>query len=814
MNSSRSNEHSLRITADEVNCLIYAYLLDSGFVHAAFAIKAECQLDSSPYASKHIQRGELVELLSKSLLYIEVESHWKNDALANNCKSSFSLLEPHICSNTELSNQPHPIEQRPANAPTDAPARPPKPNGSEVDGGDPKRKDSPTSAPTDGPAEKRTKRDPEDMDLDTPYEPLDGTSTNSVLPDPAVKKVPKKPRMQGPDDESTDPNAILLLPGHKSEVFVCGFNPAFPELLATGSKDAVVSLWTIPKNVENPIIPTTVTYFSRPDQADLTSLNWNADGTLVAIGSYDSILRICTSKGELYFSHSQHRGPIFAAKFSRSGKWLLTASLDGTSCLWDVQQKLLYKQFRCHKDVEWVDENTFATCGADRVIHIIRVHDSEPIKTLTGHGNEINQIKCSPSSTHLASCCDDMTARVWNIEKLGVNDSIPGFVTSDPASHPATVLHGHRHSVSAIAWCPDPTIGPHPLLATSSFDCTARLWDSVTGKCLKVLTDHKRPVYTLTFSPDGRWLATGSGDGMLHIYSVVSHEKKWSWYAGPDRPGVYEIDWQIVNGFNRIALALDTTLRALLTKPTKLSAAHAHVRLLSNLRPMPTGRPLQSLRPKSDVFSGLLFANRSRSFMTEGTQVAQQAQGISWQRMAMTAAGVAGAVVVIDGIFNRETRESLSPGEKSLLHETFQYTGGGLALTALAARQMAALYTCGVVGSISYVGATATTDKYLNLGGPLLAGVTVVALSSLAPMALPLGLRGLAVTEAISLYGGLAVFGGFVLYDTQKILKHGRLVEQGSIKADPITEAISLQLDMINIFIRLVQILAMNQRKK
>jgi hypothetical protein len=56
-------------------------------------------------------------------------------------------------------------------------------------------------------------------------------------------------------------------------------------------------------------------------------------------------------------------------------------------------------------------------------------------------------------------------------------------------------------------------------------------------------------------------------------------------------------------------------------------------------------------------------------------------------------------------------------------------------------------------------------DKYLHLGGPLLAGVTVVALSSLAPMVLPLGLRGLAISESISLYGGLAVFGGFVLYE-------------------------------------------------
>lgn len=51
------------------------------------------------------------------------------------------------------------------------------------------------------------------------------------------------------------------------------------------------------------------------------------------------------------------------------------------------------------------------------------------------------------------------------------------------------------------------------------------------------------------------------------------------------------------------------------------------------------------------------------------------------------------------------------------------------------------------------------------MGGPLLAGVTVVALTSLAPMALPLGTRALAITESISLYGGLAVFSGFVLYE-------------------------------------------------
>jgi transducin (beta)-like 1 len=52
--------------------------------------------------------------------------------------------------------------------------------------------------------------------------------------------------------------------------------------------------------------PLKISYFSKPEQGDLTSLDWNSDGSLLAIGSYDSILRIVTTSGKLYFSHRQH----------------------------------------------------------------------------------------------------------------------------------------------------------------------------------------------------------------------------------------------------------------------------------------------------------------------------------------------------------------------------------------------------------------------------------------------------------------------------------------------------------------------------
>jgi FtsH-binding integral membrane protein len=83
----------------------------------------------------------------------------------------------------------------------------------------------------------------------------------------------------------------------------------------------------------------------------------------------------------------------------------------------------------------------------------------------------------------------------------------------------------------------------------------------------------------------------------------------------------------------------------------------------------------------------------------------------------------------------------------------------------------------------------APTDFITHTPGPLFAGLCVVALSSLAPLILPVGTAALAATQGISLYGGLAVFGGFVLYDTQKVLEHSRLAEQGVIPADPVAES-------------------------
>ena len=61
--------------------------------------------------------------------------------------------------------------------------------------------------------------------------------------------------------------------------------------------------------------PLLVEQISKTEHGDVTSLGWNPDGTLLAIGSHDSVLRVCTVEGSLYFSHPQHEVGIFDAQF-------------------------------------------------------------------------------------------------------------------------------------------------------------------------------------------------------------------------------------------------------------------------------------------------------------------------------------------------------------------------------------------------------------------------------------------------------------------------------------------------------------------
>ena len=95
-----------------------------------------------------------------------------------------------------------------------------------------------------------------------------------------------------------------------------------------------------------------------------------------------------------------------------------------------------------------------------------------------------------------------------------------------------------------------------------------------------------------------------------------------------------------------------------------------------------------------------------------------------------------------------------------------------------------------------------------------MAGLAAVCLASIGSVALPAtDIRTVSVLENVSLYVGLAVFSGLVLWDTQKIIKHAENAYDKR-QLSPINDALGIYLDFINIFVRLLTIMDNNRRRK
>lgn len=58
------------------------------------------------------------------------------------------------------------------------------------------------------------------------------------------------------------------------------------------------------------------------------------------------------------------------------------------------------------------------------------------------------------------------------------------------------------------------------------------------------------------------------------------------------------------------------------------------------------------------------------------------------------------------------------------------------------------------------------------------------------------------------------MFSGLILYDVSKVLRHARMAEAGQMVRDPVRESVSVILDVINLFVKIVQVLMLQQRKK
>jgi len=126
-----------------------------------------------------------------------------------------------------------------------------------------------------------------------------------------------------------------------------------------------------------------------------------------------------------------------------------------------------------------------------------------------GHTAKINDLFFFDNGRKLISCSNDKTIRIWDVSDL----SHPRLIKTIRGE----IGRGSFGKIFAIAVDPKGkflAVGGwlYDYINDRKLSDAIRLHDLKTGRVVQVLKGHKNVVSELAFSPDGRFLASGSAD--------------------------------------------------------------------------------------------------------------------------------------------------------------------------------------------------------------------------------------------------------------------------------------------------------------
>lgn len=290
---------------------------------------------------------------------------------------------------------------------------------------------------------------------------------------------------------------------------------------------------------------------------------------ILATGELDNTIKLWDLvKGEHKKTFEGDKGSLYCLAFSPDGKILASGSQnrprrgddgnlrsEGTIDVWNaVKGKRKHRFSRDNminiRSVAFSPDGSLLVAGDEfGGIHLMDPNTGEYKKTLEGHSGEVIVISFSSDMQTFATGSMDGSVRIWEVASGKNKQTFDGFfnlLTSFDISADGKTIVMAGKDPNVCLW--DATSGKREKAFTKEWDNWRHpvenigfipggnfilimddakfLWDRNTGKPAAHFLRPNTSVFSVGFSPDGKKMVTGSGDGTVLLFDVERRNKK------------------------------------------------------------------------------------------------------------------------------------------------------------------------------------------------------------------------------------------------------------------------------------------------